>query len=128
MLFFALASCQFCSLSSTRLWIETEHALAFAATDPIADGHIVVAPRKHVGTVYELSPREQKALWALVSEVRSRLLTGLTPDSFSIDFNDTLHEGMPGGDHAAVHVVPRRRADNMELRAGLEWVTDGLRV
>jgi diadenosine tetraphosphate (Ap4A) HIT family hydrolase len=86
MLFFALANCPICSLSSARLWIEWEHAVASAATDPIIDGHIVVAPRKHVSTVYELSPREQHALWALVSEVRSRLLTGFTPDTLRIGF------------------------------------------
>src|SRR6516165_8193051 len=51
MLFFALANCPFCSLSIARLWIEREHAVAFAPADPIADGHIVVAPRKHVSTI-----------------------------------------------------------------------------
>lgn len=123
MLFFALDNCPLCSLSGARLWIENEHAVAFAATEPIADGHIVVAPRKHVDTICELAPGEQKALWALVSEVKSRLLTGLSPCTFSIGFNDTLDQGT-GTDHAAIHVVPRRRGEDVELPAGLEWVTD----
>jgi diadenosine tetraphosphate (Ap4A) HIT family hydrolase len=123
MLFFALVKCPFCSLSSAHLWIETEAALAFADANPMADGHMVVVLRKHVGTVFELSAAEQKRLWEVLAEVRSRLLTGLTPDGFSVGFNDTQNE-VAGADHAAVHVVPRWRGDNLELRAGLEWVTD----
>jgi len=56
---------------------------------PIAEGHTVVAPRQHVSTIYELTIPEQQALRELVSEARARLLTGLTPDGFSIGFNDT---------------------------------------
>ena len=58
------------------------------------DRHIVVAPRKHVSSTYDLSDAEQNALWVLVSELRSRLLTGLMPDAFSIGFNDTLHDSV----------------------------------
>jgi len=97
--------------------------MAFADSNPITDGHMVVIPRKHVGTIYELSAPEQEAIWELVSQVRSRLITGLRPHAFSIGFNDTLHS-CAIGDHAAVHVVPRWRDDSVELMAGLEWVTD----
>jgi hypothetical protein len=47
---------------------------------PVADGHTLIVPRKHVSTIYELSDAERKALWKLVGEVRERLLTGLRPD------------------------------------------------
>jgi hypothetical protein len=47
-----------------------------------------------VGTIYQLTELEQEALWVLISEVWRRLLTGLTPDRFSIGFNDVIHEGL----------------------------------
>ena len=118
-----MSYCPFCSVESARVWIETEHALAVPDASPVADGHTLVVPRKHVSTIYELSMDEQQALWDLVAEVRARLLTGLTPDAFSIGFNDTLHDGA-GMAHAAVHVVPRRRGDTAELPDGIEWVTN----
>jgi diadenosine tetraphosphate (Ap4A) HIT family hydrolase len=62
------------------------------------DGHMLVVPRKHIGTIYELTMPEQKAVWALVAEARGRLLTGLMPDSFDISFDH--------GVHAVVHLVP----------------------
>ena len=45
-------------------------------------------PRRHVGTIYELSTPEQGAIWTLVGEARERLLTGLKPDGFNIGLND----------------------------------------
>lgn len=65
--------CAFCDVSSTRLWLERETAIVFADPNPLADGHMVVVPRQHVGTIYELSGVNQMQLWELVSEVRSRL-------------------------------------------------------
>jgi diadenosine tetraphosphate (Ap4A) HIT family hydrolase len=105
------------------VWIETPHAVAFPDGAPMADGHTVVAPRKHVSTIYELTLLEQQALWELVGEVRTRLLSGLMPVGFSIGFNDTLHDGI-SAEHAVVHVVPRRRGETPELRNGVEWVTE----
>jgi diadenosine tetraphosphate (Ap4A) HIT family hydrolase len=43
----------YCSVSPARIWVETEHAIAFAH-GPTTDGHMLIVPRKHVGTVYEL--------------------------------------------------------------------------
>ena len=44
-------------------------------------------------------------MWALVADVRGRLLTGLMPDRFDIGFDD--------GVHAAVDLVPRRKSDGL---------------
>lgn len=116
--------CPFCNVYRTRIWIETESAIALPDASPIADGHTLVVPRKHVSTIYQLAIPEQTAIWKLVGEVRKRLLTGLKPDGFSIGFTDTLQdEGRPDI-HAAVHIVPRRDGDSTELRGGIEWVTD----
>ena len=33
------------------VWIESEHAVAFAGNAPAAEGHIVVVPREHVPSI-----------------------------------------------------------------------------
>ena len=97
-----LEPCPFCPVPRDRIWIETEHAIAFADAYPVADGHTLVIPRKHVVTIYELTIPEQTAIWELVGEVRERLLTGLKPDGFNIGFNDGLAAGQTVM-HAHVH-------------------------
>jgi diadenosine tetraphosphate (Ap4A) HIT family hydrolase len=114
--------CPFCSISADQVWIDTEHAVAFHDAFPVADGHTLVAPRKHVSTIYELTISEQRAIWDLVGEVRERLLTGLRPNSFSIGFNDEPNGA--GDGHVAVHVVPRRRHDALQLRRDIKWISD----
>jgi diadenosine tetraphosphate (Ap4A) HIT family hydrolase len=113
--------CPFCFVSPDRICIATEHALAIADEFPVAGGHTLVVPRKHVSTIYELEISAQQAIWELVSEVRQRLLTGLKPDGFNIGFNDGLAAGQTI-QRAHVHVIPRRTGDVPDPRGGIRWV------
>ena len=116
-----MSACPFCSLSPERLWIEEEHVVAISDAFPVTDGHTLVIPRKHVSTVYELSPVEQNAVWDLVSEVRQQLLASLKPDGFNIGLNDGLAAGQTVM-HTHVHVIPRRSGDVPDPRGGIRWV------
>jgi diadenosine tetraphosphate (Ap4A) HIT family hydrolase len=82
---------------------------------------MLVVPRKHVSTIYELTTAEQKDIWDLVGEVRQRLLTGLKPDGFNIGFNDGLAAGQTVM-HAHIHVIPRRNGDVPDPRGGIRWI------
>ena len=55
---------------------------------PVAEGHTLVLPRKHVSSIHELSEIEQDAIWELVRHVRSQLLTGPAPEGFNIGLSD----------------------------------------
>ena len=101
--------------------METQHAVAFPDASPVADGHMLVAPRKHVSTIYELTMAEQHAIWEVVGQVRERLLTGLKPDGFMIGFSDGFAAGQTV-QHAHVHIVPRSNGSVPEPRAGIRWV------
>jgi diadenosine tetraphosphate (Ap4A) HIT family hydrolase len=116
-------SCPFCSLDASRKWIEHEHAIAFADAYPVADGHTLVTPRKHVASIYELSADVQSAVWELVAQVRERLLVGLKPDGFNIGVNDGAAAGQTV-EHAHVHIIPRRNGDVTDPRGGIRWIID----
>jgi hypothetical protein len=91
---------------------------------PVTDGHIIVAPREHVASIHALPMAAQQDVWALVSEVRGRLRTGLVPDGgFSIGFLDGLTAAVPVP-HTVVHVVPRRAGEDVELPECGEWIAD----
>jgi diadenosine tetraphosphate (Ap4A) HIT family hydrolase len=116
-----MSSCPFCSLDTTRTWIENGHAIAFADSNPVTDGHTLVIPRKHVSSIYELTADEQASIWDLVAVVRERLLVGLKPDGFNIGVNDGLAAGQTV-EHAHVHLIPRREGDVPDPRGGIRWI------
>jgi diadenosine tetraphosphate (Ap4A) HIT family hydrolase len=118
-----MLTCPFCALGPGRIWIENEHAIAFADAYPIAAGHTLIVPRKHVASVYDLSANEQSAIWELVAEVRGRLLMELEPDAFNIGANDGLAAGQTI-EPAHVHVIPRKSRDVPDPRGGIRWVVD----
>lgn len=105
--------CPFCSIPASRIWIESEHAVAFAADAAASEGHIVVVPKEHVPSIHALPMAAQKSVWALVSEVRGRLRSGLVPqDGFAIGFVD----GLTAWESGATYRDPRRSAPH--LRSG----------
>ncbi len=109
--------CPYCSIPAARILIESEHAIAFVADAPATEGHIVIALKQHVPSIRALPVTAQRGVWDLVDQVRGRLRSGLVPDAgFSIGFDEL-------GEHAAVHVVPRRAGDDVELPEGV-WVCD----
>jgi histidine triad (HIT) family protein len=105
-------------MPAARIWIESEHAIAFAADAPATEGHIVVVPKEHVPSVHALPMAAQKGVWALLTDARGRLRTGLVPDrGFSIGFG-------AAGPHALIHLVPRRSGNKVELPECGEWIED----
>jgi histidine triad (HIT) family protein len=115
--------CPYCTISASRIWIESEHAIAFAADAPAAEGHIIVVPKEHVPSIHALPMVAQKGVWALVAAVRDRLRTGFVPDEgFSIGFVDGLTAAP--APHAAIHIVPRRAGDQIALPECTEWISD----
>jgi len=97
------------------------HAVAFADGYPVAAGHTLVVPRRHVASVFDLAAEEYAALWALVAAVRARLAARAGADGFTIGVNDGVAAGQTVG-HAHVHVIPRRAGDVGDPRGGVRWV------
>jgi diadenosine tetraphosphate (Ap4A) HIT family hydrolase len=65
--------------SEHRNRAENDHAVTLSDVFPVAEGHTLVVPRKHVGSIYKLSVADQNALWERVNSVREQLLCRLKP-------------------------------------------------
>lgn len=87
----------------------------------MSEGHTLVVPRRHVASVFGLSPTEQQELWGLLARVREALNERLRPDGFTIGINDGAAAGQTVG-HAHIHVIPRRKGDVPDPRGGIRWV------
>jgi len=85
--------CPFCQrLASGDVTEANAHAVAFADGYPVAAGHTLVVPRRHVASVF-----------------------------YTIGVNDGVAAGQTVG-HAHVHVIPRRAGDVGDPRGGVRWV------
>jgi histidine triad (HIT) family protein len=120
-----VSNCSLCAVPASRIWIDTEHAVAMAADEPVAEGHTLIVPREHAPSIHALPIATQKAIWSLVSDVRARLLTGLVPEGgFAIGFEDGLTADRPVA-HTVVHVVPLRSSEGtITLPLCSEWIHD----
>lgn len=114
-------TCAFCSLPTDRVWLATEHAIAFLDGFPVTVGHTLVIPKRHCPILHDLPANELQDVWGLVAKVRAMLKEKHHPDGFIIGVN----EGEAAGqtiDHAHVHVIPRRHGDVPDPKGGVRWV------
>lgn len=116
--------CPFCDPEASRIQMANEVAVAVFDGFPVAEGHTLVVPKRHVASLFDLSDVEQTALWRLVAQVRAGLLAGLKPDGFNVGVNDGAAAGQTVM-HAHVHVIPRRAGDVPDPRGGVRWVVPG---
>ena len=113
--------CPFCDPDPDRICEENEAAVAIHDRFPVAGGHMLVVPKRHVASLFDLPEEEQAALWRLVALVRGRLMDELNPDGFNVGVNDGPAAGQTVM-HAHVHVIPRRTGDVADPRGGVRWV------
>lgn len=113
--------CPFCDPEPERILLETEVGLAITDLFPVAEGHTLIIPRRHLRTIYDLPEADQAALWELTRAVRDDLVEELGPDGFTIGLN----EGMAAGqsvDHAHIHVIPRFLGDVPDPTGGIRAI------
>ena len=116
--------CPFCNLSADRVLMETATTIAFLDGYPIAEGHTLVIPRRHVASVFDLTEHDQQQLWRQVASVRQLLAQRYRLDGFNIGVNDGGAAGQTVP-HAHVHVIPRRKGDVPDPRGGVRWIMPG---
>ncbi|MGW8161310.1 MAG: HIT family protein [Desulfobulbales bacterium] len=79
---------------------------------PYANGHLLLAPCRHVSDIMDLSPQESGALFVMIQESVAILRKHKKPDGFNIGLNlgTVAGAGHPG--HLHFHVVPRWDGDH----------------
>lgn len=116
------ASCPFCRrIGRGDVMNASEHAVAFPDAYPVAAGHTLICPRRHVESVFELGESEWTALWSLVRTVQ-HTATGVRP---AAGWNIGVNTGAAAGQtisHAHVHLIPRTAGDVDDPRGGVRWI------
>lgn len=95
---------------------ESERAFAFLDANPINDGHVLVVPRAHAATIFDIAEEDLVAVARLVRRVASAIQVAIGPQGLH-----TLQNNGPGAfqsvHHYHVHLIPRWIGDGK----GLGW-------
>jgi len=79
---------------------------------PYSNGHLLVAPARHVACLTELSAEESNSFMAMIKESTRILRAHLNPDGFNIGLNIGASAGAGIADHLHFHIVPRWAGDH----------------
>lgn len=78
---------------------------------PYTSGHLMVAPKRHISKLEELSESESNELMELVKRAISILKEESSPEGFNVGMNLGKSGGAGIEDHIHMHVVPRWQGD-----------------
>ncbi len=78
---------------------------------PYNAGHVMIAPRRHVGSLAEASAEELSEMMALARRMEEVLAEAYTPDGINLGMNLGKAAGAGVADHIHLHVVPRWLGD-----------------
>ena len=108
--------CIFCgneSAASTTKYLihRTMHSFSMLNLFPYNNGHVMVAPYRHVKSLELLTDAELTDLMKLVNKTKANLDKKLKPHGYNIGLNigKVAGAGFPG--HIHIHVVPRWTGD-----------------
>ena len=109
-------ACIFCDIPSSpreadRILARGDLAYVVLNKFPYNPGHLMVAPRAHVGSLTALTDEQVLAVMRLVQRSQRILERIMSPEGFNIGVNVGRVAGAGIPDHVHVHMVPRWNGD-----------------
>lgn len=86
---------------------------------PYNNGHVLIAPRRHVDDLIQLSGEERGELLSLVALGTKALREEYSPEGFNVGMNLGKVAGAGVADHLHVHLIPRWGGDTNFLTSVL---------
>ena len=87
---------------------------------PYNSGHLMVAPRRHVGTLQGATPPELDEMMALARRLEAIVAEVYRPDGVNLGMNLGKSAGAGVADHIHLHFVPRWAGDTNFMTAAAE--------
>ena len=113
--------CEFCNLESEA---EAGNSMAFAIKDkfPVTKSHMLVIPRRHTKSFFDLIPGEREECYVLLDELKQKITKNdRTVTGFNIGINDSEDAGQTIP-HCHIHLIPRRKGDVKDPSGGIRSV------
>lgn len=113
------AVCELCIPADVLL----ENDLGYVRFDnnSLSRGHVLVVPKRHVASFFDMTPAEQSAVLGLLNEAQRLIQRDHSPDGYNVGVNI----GKAGGQsrmHVHVHLIPRYAGDVADPSGGIRCV------
>ena len=92
------------------LW-RTKHCIVILNRFPYNNGHLLIAPNRHIAGMEDANDGELLEMFKLVREGQKALSAAIKPQGFNVglNFGRCGGAGLPG--HLHIHIVPRWEGD-----------------
>jgi ATP adenylyltransferase len=125
--------CIFCLGLSNRGKLTLYHgslSMVMMNKYPYVNGHVLVAPKRHVACLEDLSSEEMTDLLRTVRDSVEILKELMRPDGFNVGLNLGVAAGAGVEEHLHFHVVPRWHGDTnaMTVFAEVRVISEDLHV
>lgn len=106
----------------------TKYSFSMLNIYPYNNGHIMVAPKRHVNSIEHLTQEELCDLMNLVVKTKKTLDKRMKPHGYNIGFNVGRAGGAGFAGHVHIHIVPRWKGDInfMPVVANTKVLSDSL--
>ncbi len=137
--------CTFCDIvsgkASSYTVFEDKISLAFLDHSPLFKGHVILIPKAHYETIYDVPDETLAGLFATARKISKGIEIALGAEGTFVAVNNKVSQSVP---HFHIHIVPRRHGDGLhgffwprqkyeneeeeeEVRREIEKAIDGLK-
>jgi histidine triad (HIT) family protein len=113
--------CPFCKMGRHELdhvaVLEDKEVLAIMDLYPATPGHVLVFPKQHIATLYQMPPDLGARIMTTTIAVAKAIKEKLSPDGLNLIQSDEVAAGQTVS-HFHLHIVPRYRGDPVILQFG----------
>lgn len=112
--------CPLCDIHDANIHHQNDFGIIMYDDNPVSKGHILIIPRRHISSFFEVNENERKNLISLLELARNDLKIRFQPDGFHIGFNEGDIVGQKI-EHLHIHVIPRysQKPLNLDSRWGI---------
>jgi len=113
-----------------RILYRGKHAFVIMNAFPYSNGHLLIAPYRHIADLSELTDEESLETMQLVQRSIRVLREVFRPDGINIGVNQGTAAGAGIADHIHTHLVPRWNGDTnfMPVFAEVKVIPEALEV
>jgi ATP adenylyltransferase len=124
--------CIFCAAAKdgkkSHVVFKTPYSLVMLNKFPYNNGHLMVAPKRHLRDIAQLKTEEVLDLFGAVNKAMQLLKKVLKPHGFNIGVNLSKTAGAGFAGHLHIHIVPRWQGDTnfMPTLSGTKVISESL--
>ena len=120
-----MENCPFCKIerliSKDRIVYQDDTWIAIYDNYPVSQGHVLLIPKRHVETFFNLNMVEFGSLGVTIGIIKMILDKKFHPDGYNIGTNCGEVAGQTVM-HCHIHIIPRYKGDMDNPRGGVRGV------